>query len=67
MSIFMFVGSWRSGRVLHEALMGGVEPASVAWETIAHEAERRVEGGSYGQAIKVASVGKTTYVDEGQG
>ena len=32
-----------------------------------HEAERKVQGGSYGQTIKVTSVGKATYVDEGRG
>ncbi len=55
------------GRVLHEALIGGVDPESFAWEATVHEAERKVAGASYGQAIKVASVNKTTYVDEGQG
>ena len=38
-----------------------------AWKSILHEAERKVAGGSYGQAIKVTSVGKTPYIDEGQG
>ena len=60
-------GEDMDGRVLHEALIGGVEPEFVAWKATVHEAERRVEGGSYGQAVKVTSVGKTTYVDEGQG
>ena len=60
-------GEDMDGRVLHEALTGGTDPESVAWETKVHEAERRVAGGSYGQAVKVSSVGKTTYVDEGQG
>ncbi len=43
------------------------EPKSVAWKTKVHEAERKVERVSYGQAIKVTAVGVTTYVDEGQG
>ena len=60
-------GEDMDGRVLHEALVDGVEPESVAWETIVHEAERKVNGDPYGQAIKVTSVGKTTYIDEGQG
>ena len=60
-------GDAMDGRVLHEALEDGAEPESVAWEKKTHEAERKVQGGSYGQAIKVTSVGMTRYVDEDQG
>ena len=54
-------GTYRGSRPLR------CDPESIAWDTKVHEAERRVEGGSYGQAVKVTSVGNTTYVDEGQG
>ena len=57
-------GENMDGRVLQEALAGGV---AVEWQTTTHRAERRLADGAYRQSITVSRVGDTTYVDEGQG
>ena len=53
------------GRPLREALVATTDPSDVDWETQTHEAQRRVEGGTYRQRIVVSSAGETAYVDEG--
>ena len=55
------------GRVLEEALSGGPDPTSVVSSTEVHQAEHRLGQQLYSQSIKVASVGTTVYVDEGNG
>ena len=53
------------GRPLREALVTTTDPSDVDCETQTHEAQRRVEGGTYRQRIVVSRVGSTAYVDEG--
>ena len=53
------------GRILHETLRGG--PDSAEWQTETHKAERSTPRGRYRQAVTVSRVGKTVYVDEGNG
>jgi predicted AlkP superfamily pyrophosphatase or phosphodiesterase len=60
-------GEDMDGRILWEALRDGPDPEAVQWRTDTHEAERAVDDGTYRQYVKVSSVGKTTYVDEGLG
>lgn len=55
------------GRVLEEALAGGPSPTSVVRSTELHQAEHRLGQQVYSQSIKVSMVGKTVYVDEGNG
>ena len=52
------------GRPLREALAATPE-ADIDWETETHEAQRRVDGGTYRQRIVVSRAGGTDYVDEG--
>ena len=53
------------GRPLLEALKDGPSPDAVQWSTEVHEAERKLDAGTYRQRIRVSRVGETTYVDEG--
>ncbi len=55
-------GDAMDGRVLHEALADG---DATDWHTTTHSAERRFDDGAYRQSITISTVGKTTYVDEG--
>ena len=53
------------GRPLSEALKAGPSAAAVESSTEWHEAERKVETGTYRQRIKISRVGDTAYLDEG--
>ena len=57
------------GRVLEEALAGGIDASEAGWSTETHHAEYApsAEAGRsvYRQRIKISRVGATTYVDEG--
>ncbi len=59
-------GDWdMHGRVLAEALAGGLSPSEVEWSTEVRQAEHTLGGHAYRQQIKISRVGSTTYVDEG--
>ena len=53
------------GRILAEAMVGG--PESVEWTSTSSSAERTLEGRMYCQHVRVSRVGKTSYLDEGNG
>ena len=53
------------GRILAEAMVGG--PESVEWTSTSRSAERTLEGRMYCQHVRVSRVGKTSYLDEGNG
>ena len=53
------------GRVLTEAMSGGVQVASQSSETREHTAARTLPCGGYSQRISVSRVGKTAYVNYG--
>ena len=53
------------GRVLTEAMSGGVQIASQSSETREHTAARTLPCGGYSQRISVSRVGKTAYVNYG--
>ena len=53
------------GRILVEGLIGG--PESVEWTSTSSSAERTLEGRMYCQQVRVSRVGKTSYLDEGNG
>lgn len=54
-------GEGMDGRVLHEALVGDDGNAEVETRSVTHVAEL----GNYRQEVKVTSVGKSVYLDEG--
>jgi hypothetical protein len=53
------------GRVLEEVVAGGPDPADSESTTQVLAAERRLDSGVYKQAVTIASVGSTRYVDSG--
>ena len=53
------------GRVLSEALADGPDATEVDWSTETHRAEHELGGATYRQQITISTVGKTSYVDEG--
>ncbi len=53
------------GRALTEALVD--VPGSIDWTSTTHSADRELEGGMYCQQVSVSTVGRTTYLDEGNG
>ncbi len=53
------------GRVIHEALKGGPSPESVISISTILKADRKLKTGVYRQYARTSSVGKTSYVDEG--
>ena len=53
------------GRPLREALAATPDHSDVDWKTETHEAERRIDGGTYRQRMVVSRAGETAYVDEG--
>ena len=56
-------GETMHGRVLHEALRGGLD--TIRWQTTTREAERKTPNGRFRQAITVSQVAKTVYLDQG--
>jgi arylsulfatase A-like enzyme len=58
-------GEGMDGRVIEEALAGGLKDSDVKWDTAVHEAIRECEVGTYRQKITVSSVGSALYPDYG--
>ena len=58
-------GEMMHGRILQEALRGGLD--AVDWQTTTHEAERDTPKGRYMQTITMSRVNETRYVDQGAG
>ncbi len=59
-------GDQMDGRVLHEALASGPDPADIEVSATEHEAERSTPDGLYRQVVRTSRVGTTSYVDEGR-
>ncbi|MBM3933596.1 MAG: alkaline phosphatase family protein [SAR202 cluster bacterium] len=58
-------GEAMDGRVVREAIAGGPSPESIECNTEVVEAGRKQNGLAFSQYVKVTTVGKTVYVDEG--